>query len=188
MDFSNNVRKLHFKMYKSGKQWITAGIMAGAVVIALTGINNGVSAKAKVTESVQQGSGSVTQLGSNADIKSGSNSNLSTSGQVASTIVSSGANVGIESGSTVVSSAKPSSAVFYNATKSTVDSSSVTVAGANQQENSNASSTSVESSTNNKTIASNASDEFKSHTKVIDGKTYYFNNNAEIKSQVVVDN
>lgn len=187
MDFRNNERKLHFKMYKSGKQWITAGIMAGAVVIALTGINNGVSAKAKVTKSVQQGSGSVTQLGSNADVKSGSNSNLSTSGQVASTVVSSGANVSIGSGSTVVSSAKPSSAVSYNATKSTVDSSSVTVAGANQQ-NSKAPSTSVESSTNNKTIASNASDEFKSHTKVIDGKTYYFNNNAELKSQVVVDN
>ncbi|CAI2692037.1 hypothetical protein AKUG0102_12720 [Apilactobacillus kunkeei] len=187
MEFSNNERKLHFKMYKSGKQWITVGIMAGAVAIALTGINNGVSAKAEVTKSVQQGSGSVTQLGSNADVKSGSNSNLSTSGQVASTVVSSGANVSIGSGSTVVSSAKPSSAVSYNATKSTVDSSSVTVAGANQQ-NSKAPSTSVESSTNNKTIASNASDEFKSHTKVIDGKTYYFNNNAELKSQVVVDN
>ncbi|CAI2693490.1 Glucosyltransferase-SI [Apilactobacillus kunkeei] len=172
MNFSKNDRKIHFKMYKSGKQWITAGIMVGSVVFALTGINSNVSAKADTNQSVQQGSGSETKLESNVDAKSGSNSVSSKSGEVASTVVSSVANVSTESDSTVVSSAKPSS---------------VTVAGANQQ-NSKAPSTSVESSTNNMDIASNASDEFKLHTKVIDGKTYYFNNNSELKSQVVVDN
>ncbi|CAI2645353.1 hypothetical protein AKUH4B114J_12830 [Apilactobacillus kunkeei] len=194
MNFSNNERKLHFKMYKSGKQWITAGIMTGVVVITLTGINSNVSAKADSTSTPivsQKGSGAVTQLGSNANVQSGSNSVPSTSGQVASSTISSSANANANSGSgsTVVSSAAPSSTVTSNATtKSTVDSSSVTVAGTNEQKNSKAPAATDEAAENNKNIASNASDEFKAHTKVIDGKTYYFDNNTELKSQVVVDN
>ncbi len=180
MNFSNNEKKLHYKMYKSGKQWITAGIITGAMAITFVSFNGNLSAHA--SSAVNSDSNEkVSKTSEEQNVKSDSSDKL-TSG------ASSNADSSQESSSSVSSSASSagSSSAISNAGSSTVSSSdssvssqAVTVAGAN--ESSAAKSVSPQ-------LASNASDDFKSHTKYIDGKTYYYNDNTEVKSQVIVDN
>ena len=179
MDF-NNEKKLHYKMYKSGKQWITAGIITGAMAITFVSFSGNLSAHA--ASAVNSDSNEkVSKTSEEQNVKSDSSDKLTSA-------ASSNADSSQESSSSVSSSASSagSSSAISNAGSSTVSlsdssvsSQAVTVAGAN--ESSAAQSVSPQ-------LASNASDDFKSHTRYVDGKTYYFNDNTEVKSQVIVDN
>ncbi|MCK8619974.1 KxYKxGKxW signal peptide domain-containing protein [Apilactobacillus kunkeei] len=173
MNFSKNDRKLHFKMYKSGKQWITAGILTGAVVVTLTGINNEVSAKADTTTN----NSATTSNAPTASTQSASALNLSSSSTKSTSVVSSSA----------ANSVTPASALSSN---SAVKSSSVTVAGSNDNSATPSSNASNDNSlsSNDKEVLSNASADFKSHTKIIDGKVHYYNGNVELKGQVITEN
>ncbi|CAI2690768.1 Glucosyltransferase-SI [Apilactobacillus kunkeei] len=171
MNFSNNEKKLHYKMYKSGKQWITAGIITGAMAITFVIFSGNLSAHA--ASAVNSDSNEkVSKTSEEQNVKSDSSDKLTSA-------ASSNADSSQESSSSVSSSASSAGSSTVSSSDSSVRSQAVTVAGAN--ESSAAQSVSPQ-------LASNASDEFKLHTKVIDGKTYYFNNNSELKSQVVVDN
>ncbi|WJV43222.1 glycoside hydrolase family 70 protein [Apilactobacillus kunkeei] len=171
MNFSNNEKKLHYKMYKSGKQWITAGIITGAMAITFVSFSGNLSAHA--ASAVNSDSNEkVSKTSEEQNVKSDSSDKLTSA-------ASSNADSSQESSSSVSSSASSAGSSTVSSSDSSVRSQAVTVAGAN--ESSAAQSVSPQ-------LASNASDEFKLHTKVIDGKTYYFNNNSELKSQVVVDN
>ncbi|KOY72228.1 glycosyl hydrolase [Apilactobacillus kunkeei DSM 12361 = ATCC 700308] len=180
MNFSNNEKKLHYKMYKSGKQWITAGIITGAMAITFVSFNGNLSAHAasavnsdsneKVSKTSEEqnvksdSSDKVTSaVSSNADSSQASSSSVLSSASIAGSL-SAMSNAGSSTASSSVSS---------------VNSQDVTVAGANDS--------SADQSVSPQ-LASNASNDFKSHTKYIDGKTYYYNDNVEVKSQVIVDN
>ncbi|WP_220729248.1 glycoside hydrolase family 70 protein [Apilactobacillus zhangqiuensis] len=174
MNFSNNDKKLHYKMYKAGKQWITAGIITGAMAITFVSFNSSnLSAKAATT-----GTDTLVKNNEDKSVKSDSSDKLSSSASSSassretSSSVSSLSSAGSSSAMSNGSSAAPSSA-------SSVNSQAVTVAGAKEA--------SAAQSVNPQ-LASDASDDFKSHTKYIDGKTYYYNDNTEVKSQVIVDN
>ncbi|CAI2659906.1 Glucosyltransferase-SI [Apilactobacillus kunkeei] len=179
MDF-NNEKKLHYKMYKAGKQWITAGIITGAIAITFVSFSGNLSAHA--ASAVNSDSNEkVSKTSEEQNVKSDSSDKLTSA-------ASSNADSSQESSSSVSSSASSagSSSAISNAGSSTVSlsdssvsSQAVTVAGAN--ESSAAQSVSPQ-------LALNASDDFKSHTRYVDGKTYYFNDNTEVKSQVIVDN
>ena len=55
--------KLHFKMYKSGKNWMTAGVVSTAVLAGLTlgSVNNNVTAHADAQQPVAQTKATVDQ-------------------------------------------------------------------------------------------------------------------------------
>ncbi|MCK8625483.1 glycoside hydrolase family 70 protein [Apilactobacillus kunkeei] len=180
MNFSNNEKKLHYKMYKSGKQWITAGIITGAMAITFVSFNGNLSAHA--ASAVNSDSNEkVSKTSEEQNVKSDSSdkvtsavsSNSDSSQASSSSVLSSASSAGSSSAMSNAGSSTASSSV------SSVNSQDVTVAGANES--------SADQSVSPQ-LASNASNDFKSHTKYIDGKTYYYNDNVEVKSQVIVDN
>ncbi|CAI2653446.1 hypothetical protein AKUH3B204M_12710 [Apilactobacillus kunkeei] len=124
-------RKLHYKMYKSGKTWVVAGICT--ISFGLAVLNNNVQASANESaEHVQNvGSNSVTVAGTSSNVKSGDNNDNQGEGTT-------------QSGASISSSGavqQSSSASTSSSAQQSVGSSSVTVA---QQSSSSNSATSAE--------------------------------------------
>lgn len=177
MKFENNEKKVHYKMYKSGKNWVIAGILSTSILAGLTLMNsNTYTAKA-------------------ADVASENNTvvvhNNSDTDPVHDTKPSSDDNT--QASTTNQSSTQAST------TKSDTDSSSLgssqavqtSQASQSNQQSSSAPSVTANSSsvTLSNSISSDASASFKSHIKVINGKTYYYDaSNRAVKNQVVTDN
>lgn len=124
-------RKLHYKMYKSGKTWVVAGICT--ISFGLSVLNNNVQASANESaEHVQNvGSNSVTVAGTSSNVKSGDNNDNQGEGTT-------------QSGASISSSGavqQSSSASTSSSAQQSVGSSSVTVA---QQSSSSNSATNAE--------------------------------------------
>lgn len=128
-------RKLHYKMYKSGKTWVVAGICT--ISFGLAVLNNNVQASANESaEHVQNvGSNSVTVDGTSSNVKSGDNNDNQGEGTT-------------QSGASISSSGavqQSSSASTSSSAQQSVGSSSVTVA---QQSSSSNSATNAEVNSN----------------------------------------
>ncbi|CAI2648422.1 hypothetical protein AKUA1401_12770 [Apilactobacillus kunkeei] len=208
---NNQEKKLHYKMYKSGKQWIVAGILSAtmSVVFAEHVDNPTVSAKADQNN--------VTYTGSYAS----SNSDNGKSAYSASSYISGTGSLPDSAKSSIASSASSSNSVSSSAaslsSSSQTDTSSsssknseqsVSSSSSSQNESSQASNSSESSSVSASSsqasnssqssfasvslsvqLASNASDSLKAHTKEIDGKTYFYDsNNNQVKSALIEDN
>ncbi|KOY77446.1 Dextransucrase [Apilactobacillus kunkeei] len=212
---NNQEKKLHYKMYKSGKQWIVAGILSAtmSVVFAEHVDNPTVSAKADQNN--------VTYTGSYAS----SNSDNGKSAYSASSYISGTGSLPDSAKSSIASSASSSNSVSFSASSlsssSQTDTSSsssknyeqsVSSSSSSQNESSQASNSSESSSVSASSsqssnasdssaqssfasvslsvqLASNASESLKAHTKEIDGKTYFYDsNNNQVKSALIEDN
>ena len=129
-------RKLHYKMYKSGKAWVVAGICT--VSFGLAVLNNHVQASANgIVQSVQSaGSNSVTVAGAASQTDSSSNVQAgSSSSQESGSTTQSGATI-----SSSASVQQSSSASTSSSAQQSAGSSSVTVAQQSNTSNSASSS------------------------------------------------
>ncbi len=211
---NNQEKKLHYKMYKSGKQWIVAGILSAtmSVVFAEHVDNPTVSAKAdqnNVTytgsyassnsdngKSAYSASSYISGTGSLPDsAKSSIASSASSSASLSSssqTDTSSSSSKNSEQSVSSSSSSQNESSQASNSSESSSVSASSSQAS-NSSQSSNASDSSAQSSfapvSLSVQLASNASDSLKAHTKEIDGKTYFYDsNNNQVKSALIEDN
>ncbi|KOY75842.1 Dextransucrase [Apilactobacillus kunkeei] len=183
MNSMNNDKKIHYKMYKSGKHWITAGILTGAIALTLINIDNhNLTARADEQTTVTTTSTNNSNTNDNkgnvqvegANQQSASSSTASSSASVAQ--------------STSSSSASSSATSSVAATKSVSSSSASTSSATSSKATTTATASENTDSTVNPQLSANVSDAFKAHTKYIDGKTYYYNDNVMLKSQVIEDN
>ncbi|QYU52893.1 KxYKxGKxW signal peptide domain-containing protein [Apilactobacillus kunkeei] len=199
-------RKLHYKMYKSGKNWVVAGIVSATMSIVLFQNINDVTAKASQNQITYSGSYASTDSGSAKSAYSASSYiNGSSSLSVPSTDNSNKSSLASSTNSSVVTSSLSSNVMNQS---SNSHASSISSDVSNQSQSSKSASTSSNSSeksdsasqSNNSvqsyesvslsvSLASNASQNLKSHTKNIDGKTYFYDlNNNEVKSALIDDN
>ncbi|CAI2694218.1 hypothetical protein AKUH4B504J_13480 [Apilactobacillus kunkeei] len=199
-------RKLHYKMYKSGKNWVVAGIISATMSIVLFQNINDVTAKASQNQITYSGSYASTDSGSAKSAYSASSYiNGSSSLSVPSTDNSNKSSLASSTSSSVVTSSLSSNVMNQS---SNSHASSISSDVSNQSQSSKSASTSSNSSeksdsasqSNNSvqsyesvslsvSLASNASQSLKSHTKNIDGKTYFYDsNNNEVKFALINDN
>ena len=143
---NNQEKKLHYKMYKSGKQWIVAGILSAtmSVVFAEHVDDSTVSAKADQNN--------VTYTGSYAS----SNSDNGKSAYSASSYISGTGSLPDSAKSSIASSASSSNSVSSSA--SSLSSSSQTDTSSSSSKNSEQSVSSSSSSQNESSQASNSSE------------------------------
>ncbi|KDB00249.1 glucosyltransferase-I [Apilactobacillus kunkeei EFB6] len=143
---NNQEKKLHYKMYKSGKQWIVAGILSAtmSVVFAEHVDNPTVSAKADQNN--------VTYTGSYAS----SNSDNGKSAYSASSYISGTGSLPDSAKSSIASSASSSNSVSSSA--ASLSSSSQTDTSSSSSKNSEQSVSSSSSSQNESSQASNSSE------------------------------
>ncbi|CAI2696543.1 hypothetical protein AKUFHON2_13570 [Apilactobacillus kunkeei] len=247
-------RKLHYKMYKSGKNWVVAGIVSATMSIVLSQNINDVTAKASQNHITYSGSYASTDSGSaksaysassyisgssSSSVPSTDNSNKSSlASSTNSSAVTSSSSSDVMNQSSDSHASSTSSDVSNQSSNSHASSTSSDVSNqssdshasstssdvSNQSSDSHASSTSSDvsnqsqssksastssnsseksdsaSQSNNSvqsyesvslsvSLASNASQNLKSHTKNIDGKTYFYDsNNNEVKSALMEDN
>lgn len=91
MNSEKNNRKIHFKMYKSGKQWVIAGLTTAVAAVAIysgtTVFNDSVVAKADAVATSAQSSNADTNQSSAASASSNSATPSSTSSAAASVTV-----------------------------------------------------------------------------------------------------
>ncbi|MCK8634481.1 KxYKxGKxW signal peptide domain-containing protein [Apilactobacillus kunkeei] len=199
-------RKLHYKMYKSGKNWVVAGIVSATMSIVLFQNINDVTAKASQNQITYSGSYASTDTGSAKSAYSASSYiNGSSSLSEPSNDNSNKSSLASSTNSSVVTSSLSSNVMNQS---SNSHASSISSDVSNQSQSSKSASTSSNSSeksdsasqSNNSvqsyesvslsvSLASNASQNLKAHTKEIDGKTYFYDsNNNQVKSALIDDN
>ncbi|CAI2693522.1 hypothetical protein AKUH3B202X_12860 [Apilactobacillus kunkeei] len=208
---NNQEKKLHYKMYKSGKQWIIAGILSAtmSVVFAENVNNTDVTAKAdqnNVTytgsyasrnsdneksaysaSSYISGTGSLPDSAKSSFASSASSSN-SVSSSASSLSSSSQTDTSSSSSKNFDQSVSSSSSSQNESSQSSASNQSFSASTSSSQ-TSNSSQSSFASVSLSVKLASNVSDSLKAHTKEIDGKTYFYDsNNNQVKSALIDDN
>lgn len=173
MKFDNSDTKVRFKMYKSGKNWITAGIVSTSLIALSTILMNtntySVNASANVNGSSELSEKKSETINSNGDQSKDKNT-VDTNAEKNSPTTD-----GESGGSTSTESSNGSS---VNPTSSSNDKSSV------QPVKNTSAPVTLSTSIN-----ANASSSFKSHIKVSNGKIYYYDgSNNIVKNQVIEDN
>ena len=202
---NNQEKKLHYKMYKSGKQWIIAGILSATMLIAFAENIN----ITKVTAKADQNN--ITYTGSYATSNSANVNNGKSASSSSSSYISGIGSLPDSANSSFASSASSSTSVSSSAStlssSSQKDTSSSSFkdssqssgfqSGFSQASNSNQSSNVSDNLSQSSSasvslsvqLASNASDDLKAHTRQIDGKTYFYDsNNNQVKSALIDDN
>ncbi|WP_353322098.1 glycoside hydrolase family 70 protein, partial [Apilactobacillus apinorum] len=204
--------KLHYKMYKSGKNWVIAGIITATTIVSLYEVTGTQSfdVKAETSSSISNNTSVLTNrvqlsrssgadnsatITSSAVNSATSYSSVSSSHSSASSLSS--ADSVASSNVSLVSTDSSAQSISQSSAQSSNQSSAQSSSESNKSSSSDSSSNqSSGSSSNSKpsilfdaTIASNASSVLMDHIKVINGKTYYLNdNNSYAKSEIIKDN
>lgn len=201
---NNQEKKLHYKMYKSGKQWIIAGILSATMSIAFAENVNNTDVTAKADQNNITYTGSYAPSNS-ANVDNGESASSSSSssyisgvGSLPDSATSSFASSASSSNNVSSSASSLSSSSQKDTTSSSFKDSSQSggfQSGFSQASNSNQSSNVSDNSSQSSSVslsvqlAPNASDNLKAHTRQIDGKTYFYDsNNNQVRSALIDDN